>query len=269
MRLKIRVNLRKTEDIPFNYQYQMHSALYSLIKKSSSEYSTFLHDTGFIDEKKNLKLFTFSKCNFPIRKLTKYGFSHVNAFELFFSTPIEKSYEHLVLGIFSDQTFLLNFGRRQITCFIEHVETLPIPKYSNEMMFTCLSPIAVACNDENYSGKHYLDYMKPNEKTKFVQGIEHNLIRKYRVIKKEEYTPTEKFEFAFDPVYIVKRQGKIKKNISFKDNRIIAMEAPFAIQADSELIRIGYECGFGSENSAGFGMVEVVKDERKKQKVER
>jgi len=264
MRLKIRVNLHKTEDIPFNYQYQMHSALYSLIRKSSSEYSAFLHDTGFIDEKKNLKLFTFSKCYFPIRKLTKYGFSKVNNFELFFSTPIEKSFEHLILGIFSDQTLILQFGRRQISCFIENVETLPIPKYSKEMTFTCLSPIAIACNDDNYSGKHYLDYMKPDEKPKFVEGIKSNLMRKYRIIKTEEYTRTDDCEFSFDPEYIVKRQGKIKKNITFKDNRIIAMEAPFAIQANSELIKIGYECGFGSENSAGFGMVEVVKSERQK-----
>jgi CRISPR-associated endoribonuclease Cas6 len=36
------------------------------------------------------------------------------------------------------------------------------------------------------------------------------------------------------------------------------MEAPFTITADPQLIQLGYECGFGENNSAGFGMVEVV-----------
>ncbi|MEI6848119.1 MAG: CRISPR-associated endoribonuclease Cas6 [Chlorobiaceae bacterium] len=33
--------------------------------------------------------------------------------------------------------------------------------------------------------------------------------------------------------------------------------APFRIEAPSELIEVGYECGFGEKNSQGFGMVKV------------
>lgn len=266
MRLKIKVRLEKTGDIPFNYQYQLHSALYQLIKKSSPDYSSFLHDTGFIDEKKTLKLFTFSRCLFPTKKITRHGFSAIHNFEFLFSTPIEKSLEHLILGIFSDQQFYLQFGSERISCLVEHVETLPEPTFNREMKFSCLSPIAVACNDEQYSGKHYLDYMKPEERTMFVDGIYGNLTRKFRIITDQEYERVHPFDFSFDPEYLVKRQGKIRKNIHFKNTRIIAMEAPFAITADPELIKTGYECGFGSENSAGFGMVEVVEKLSRKTK---
>jgi CRISPR-associated endoribonuclease Cas6 len=38
---------------------------------------------------------------------------------------------------------------------------------------------------------------------------------------------------------------------------IIANEIPFTLSGNSELIKVGYECGFGEKNSTGFGMVEL------------
>lgn len=256
MRLLIRILSPKSVFIPFDYHYQMHSAIYSLIGKSSPGYSAFLHNTGFIDNNKQLKLFVFSKLNLPGAKITKSGFENVKEAFLNFSTPIPKSFEHLVLGIFSDQELILKLSGKQLEFRIENVETLPDPDFSPEMRFTCLSPIAVAGNSTSYSGKHYLDYMIPIEKDEYILGIKNNLLRKYRLVYGRDYVGNESFYFSFDPIYIVKKQGKIKKNVKFKDGRIIGMEAPFTIEADPELIRIGYECGFGSENSAGFGMVE-------------
>ncbi len=47
--------------------------------------------------------------------------------------------------------------------------------------------------------------------------------------------------------------------MEFKNQiKIKAMEAPFFIEADSDLIRLGYECGWGEKNSAGFGCVDVL-----------
>ena len=54
-------------------------------------------------------------------------------------------------------------------------------------------------------------------------------------------------------------QGRISKLIHFKktDNnvKIKGFEAPFRITADPGLIGIGYDCGFGNDNSAGMGCV--------------
>ncbi|MBN2244972.1 MAG: CRISPR-associated endoribonuclease Cas6, partial [Candidatus Aminicenantes bacterium] len=44
-----------------------------------------------------------------------------------------------------------------------------------------------------------------------------------------------------------------------KGINIKAFEAPFIIRANPELIKIGYQCGFGEKNSAGFGCVEIIK----------
>ncbi len=57
---------------------------------------------------------------------------------------------------------------------------------------------------------------------------------------------------------MIKKKGKISKNIRFKNTSIIAMEAPFTITAPPELLKIGYDCGIGIENSAGFGMIDLI-----------
>ncbi len=66
MRVKITALTQQPAVIPFNYNYALHSAIYALIEKSSSEYSRYLHDKGFINETKNkrFKLFAFSKLLF-------------------------------------------------------------------------------------------------------------------------------------------------------------------------------------------------------------
>lgn len=135
------------------------------------------------------------------------------------------------------------------------------------MKFLTLSPIVTAITNEHYgrSVQHFLDYMNPEERGKYVSNIVQNLLRKYKLVYKKDYAGSREFDFSFDVDYIVKRQGKIKKNIRFKKDyktgkysRIVGMEAPFTIKADVELIKIGYQCGFGEKNSAGFGMVEKI-----------
>jgi len=61
LRIKITALTESPADIPFNYNYALHSAIYGLIEKSSGEYSRYLHDKGFINKtiKKQFILFTF------------------------------------------------------------------------------------------------------------------------------------------------------------------------------------------------------------------
>jgi CRISPR-associated endoribonuclease Cas6 len=60
-------------------------------------------------------------------------------------------------------------------------------------------------------------------------------------------------------MYIARKNGKISKLIEFKKQVMVkATESPFTVEADPELIKIGYECGWGEKNSAGFGCVEPI-----------
>ncbi len=299
MRVKITAETQKSVFIPFNYNYALHSAIYNLIEKSSREYSKYLHDKGFINEAENkrFKLFTFSKLFLKPFKIQKNGFANVKEINFIFSTPIEKSFEHLILGLFSDQTFFLNFSGEKIFFAITRVETLPQPTFTvtdeaefcgnstsaqssqqaltSTCRFTCLSPIAVSTQrprPDNTLEQHYLDYMNPEEREHFVENIRKNLINKYQTFYNKPYkSNAQEFKFSFDIDYITGKQGKISKLIHFKKIRnnsanfnnkrsntnirtkIKAFESPFTITADPKLINIGYDAGFGNDNSAGLG----------------
>ena len=263
VRIKISCVCQKNIFVPYNYHYKLHSAIYHIIEKSSSEFSSFLHDTGFIDPESNkpMKLFTFSKIFFENARRTQNGFENVKNISFFFSTLVEKSLEHLVLGLFSDQILRLNFFGENYKFNITNVESMPEPTIKSEMKFICLSPIACSISKEinHRMTKHFLDYMNPDERERFVENIKNNLLRKYRIINKKDFAGNSEFDLSFDPQYIIKRNGRISKLISFKNGiKIKGMEAPFTINADPELIEIGFETGFGEKNSAGFGFVELI-----------
>jgi CRISPR-associated endoribonuclease Cas6 len=188
-----------------------------------------------------------------------------------FSTPVKKNYEHLVLGIFADQKFTLHFTKEHfLKALITSVEAVEEPHFESSMKFVCLSPIAVTTGKKigDKTVQHYLDYMIPEEREQYISNLRNNLLKKYKLVHKREFSSNSQFGFSFDPAYIVKRKGSIRKNIRFKRDKqtgrfthIIGMEAPFTIDTDPELIKIGYQCGFGEKNSAGFGMAEKIDNE--------
>ncbi len=269
MRLKICCLLENKGFIPFNYNYELQSVIYRLIQNSSPEFSSFLHHQGFVDRNRPFKLFTFSKILCVDGITGRDGLQDVSSFNLLFSSPIKKSYEHLVLGIFLGKHSTLLFpGNRPLKFNVTSVESLPEPGYQSEMRFISLSPIAVSTmtKREDRTVQHYLDYMDPEECNKFKNNLFNNTLKKYRLVEGRGFKGSMDFEFQYDKNYILKRNGRIRKQIRFKKNEttgrysyIIGMEAPFTIKADPELIKIGYQCGFGEKNSAGFGMAEVIK----------
>lgn len=281
MRIKIRAFSEKAVFIPYNYQYQLSAAIYDLIAKSSGEYAQFLHDTGFqftkhlrkpatdaTDIVKTYKLFTFSKLFFTPHHPNQSGFPDVSGIEFIFATPVPESYKHAVLGIFADNKIRLNLHRQDIFFSVTNVESLPVPVFADEHTFICLSPIAVSTSRTNSNGKreqHFLDYLQPEERLKFEENIQQNLIRKYKVLTGKTIRHSQRFAFSFDMDYIVRRQGQISKLIHFKDDiKIKAFEAPFTIKARPELIQTGYDCGFGEKNSDGFGCVEMIRIDAEK-----
>ena len=270
MRLSITAETRQPVFIPFDYNYALHAAIYRIIQKSSETYSRYLHDKGFANDAVNrrFKLFTFSKLFFTPAKITKTGFSQVRQIRFVFSTPMEKSFEHLVLGLFSDQIMHLNLNGKDMSFSIIQVEALPEPSFKTACRFLCLSPIAVSTRRNTPDGlpeQHFLDYMNPAERDQFIDNIRKNLVNKYQTFYTEpdpDFDPV--FDFSFDIPYITRKQGKISKLIHFKKisntqrTKIKGFEAPFTITADPRLIKMGYDAGLGNGNSAGLGCVEAL-----------
>ncbi len=266
MRLKIAMQERSGKFLlPFNYNHKLMSALYGLIRSSDQAYSLFLHNDGFVHQGKHFKLFTFSelKINGPYR-VTKQGLNAgTNRLIWYVSTPVDKSIENIVMGIFEKNSIELRYSSTTLRFDITGVETMPEPEIKETMHFTCLSPIFMdTFIDDPETGKKKswtLNYFKDNEK--FVENIKNNLIRKHEIIHKRTIHP-KSFRFEFDEKYINRKNGKITSLITFKAKngspiKLKCFNAPFTIDTDPELIKVGYECGFGSKNSNGLGMITV------------
>lgn len=271
MRIKITATTDRPTLFPFNYQYPLQAAIYGLIRESSSKYSKFLHEQGYVKDgvDRVFKFFTFSKLKFSPKLTGKTGFENVRQIEFIFSTIVEESLRHMILGIFSDREMHLWINGKGVKLTIVNVDVLEDFVFSGKEKFICLSPIAVSTMMENDKGRkvpHFLNYMVPREKDRFAENIKNNLVNKYETLHNTLYKKRDQlFSFHFDPIYIAKKNGTISKLISFKnDIKIKAMEAPFTVEADPDLIKIGYECGWGEKNSAGFGCAKPIREYHRK-----
>ena len=251
MRIRVLFQNEKPIELPINYNYYLSAAIYRSLNKSDPEFAFFLHEEGYITAKgKHFKLFTFSQLQAKKRQIIGDKIRFLSPITWYVSSPSEN--------------FLGNFAATLAECrhlFVGGtklaLKDLYIPKDPNfyeRMNFTCLSPITISTVEEN-DGERALHYCRPDEED-FSEKIQQNLIGKYEVLY-GELPPEKDFHIEFDPEYIKKRKGRITKLVKFKNIDVIGVMAPFTIEADPRLIKIGYECGFGDKNSAGFGMVEI------------
>ena len=122
------------------------------------------------------------------------------------------------------------------------------------MTFRCLSPVTVSTKRE-WQGQLAMHYCLPDD-PEFSELVRQNLLRKYRAMYGQP-PQEDRFVMKFDNAYIRKRNGKVTRLVDYKGIDIRGVMCPFHVEGNPELIHVGYECGFGDKNSAGFGMVEA------------
>ena len=264
MRVKFTLTpVNQLTTLPVNYNYFLTSLIYKIIKNSSEDYSEFLHNEGYRlpESKKGFKLFTYSMLMSKKARVKGETISFGDgSIHWQISSPVDIFIQHLITGVFAEGQEIRVGQESKESCFlIKQIETLPEPQYNDKMRFTCLSPITVSSsipnssNGLNSSNGFVCHYIRPWEGG-FSESIKNNLIRKHKLITGKEIEDA-KFSIKVDEEYMNKRNGKITKNINFKGTNIIGFMAPFEVNGNPELIKIGYETGFGEKGSMGFGMV--------------
>ena len=102
-------------------------------------------------------------------------------------------------------------------------------------------------------GKEGTHYCLPDD-PEFSSLVRQNLIGKHQAIYGR--TPADDtLTFQYDTAYIQRKQGRVTRLVDFKGIKIRGVLCPFTVTGSPSLIQVGYECGFGDKNSAGFGMV--------------
>lgn len=250
MRIKVFFQNRGPIELPINYNYFLASAIYKALNRSDPEFAFFLHEEGYTSEKgKHFKLFTFSQLRARKHQIIGDKIRFRSAVQWQVASPSEGFLGHFAASL-SEHRVLFVAGTKLV---LKDLYIPQKPNFYRQMNFTCLSPITISTVRER-DGERVLHYCRPDEED-FQEKIRQNLNRKYEVLHGTSLLESD-FRIKFDPEY-VKRRGRITKLIKFKDVDVIGVMAPFQIEADPRLIQIGYECGFGDKNSAGFGMVEI------------
>ncbi|MEC9487546.1 MAG: CRISPR-associated endoribonuclease Cas6 [Prosthecochloris sp.] len=265
MRIKLTLRQeRPVERIPCNYSYHLAAAIYNTLSKSSSEFATVLHDKGYAPEgsRQKFKYFTFSNLQIPNRTIEKGEIvSRSRQVSFYLSSPKEEFLQHLILGLFAEGPLRIHHAVYGKEC----IEKLPEPEWSENMTFSMLSPLAVSVYRDPSTGMNTKEYLRYDD-SRLSDMLLHNLQAKYRGLFDCE--PPENgipFSMRFEEEYLnrLRKKGRsVEKLITIKDSsgketRVKAIQCPFTVTGDPELIKVGYECGFGENNPMGFGMVKV------------
>jgi CRISPR-associated endoribonuclease Cas6 len=259
MRIRLTLEpINQNTSISFNYHYAFSSMIYNALRRSSAEYADFLHNQGYQSGQKRFKHFTFSRPWIEKQQIRNGRIYIVSGPILWqISSPIDDFLNNIVNGLFAERIITLSDDHSTNQFQLRQIETLAPPEYQETMSFTCLAPLMVSIKDER-DGQPHKHYVRPDDDS-FAELIKRNLLEKYRVLYDCEPQNGD-FEFAFDWDFINRRGGveRISKLIKYKDINIRGFVAPFKVKGSAELIKLGYECGFGGANSQGFGMAASV-----------
>ncbi|WP_048204295.1 CRISPR-associated endoribonuclease Cas6 [Methanocaldococcus villosus] len=223
----------KNTIIPFNHQYPLALAICNILKSIDK-----------LQKYDKYEFFTFSLLQIPKREITKLGIKTLDGrIFLHIASPNNEFLKTFIKGILECESFKVdNIELVPITLTFED-----IPKQFN--ILKTISPIYLRTTIEENGKKKIYDLL-PNH-SKFYENLKKNLKMKYEAF----YNKKCNFDFDFE---ILKFKTK---RMLVKNTYCRCTEMVFRVWGDYEIIKFGYECGFGEWNSMGFGMVIEGKDE--------
>jgi len=233
--------------IPINYNYYLSSLIYSLVAFVNRELASSIHEKGF---GKGFKFFTFSQLFF---KNFKVEGKRIKIFEGVGCWYVSSIVEELIECLISSLSKGKNIKIANTSFKISEVRILPSKHFGSRERFRMLSPLALSVPVKR-NKKLYHNYLTPYD-PEFTRRFSENLVRKYKALYGK--TPSGDVKIIPDWDYIKSRK-RITKLLDYKGVKIKATIFPFEIAGDPELIKLGYEAGFGEFNSMGFGMVKPV-----------
>ncbi|MBL8149533.1 MAG: CRISPR-associated endoribonuclease Cas6, partial [Blastocatellia bacterium] len=156
--------------------------------------------------------------------------------------------EHFVNGLFQQEVLEIA-GARFV---LQKAEIVASPTFKPSMKFRAMSAITESVRDDFGQVK----FLSTDED--WSEVIQRNLLRKYQALYGNLPKET-KLKWTWDNDYIDLQNSKGHRSSALIDIHGIKVRgwlAPFKVEGSTELIKLGYETGFGARNSMGFGMAE-------------
>ena len=257
MRFKLLLDVNKAFSgnlLPINYQYEQSALIYKLLASANASYAEWLHENGFVAESgKHFKLFTYSPLKIEKRRvLFDRNLIQIlsDMVEWQISFMPEKTTEKFIEGLFQNQVFEIGDKQHVVQFWVRNVEVMDVPEYADTMMFETMSPICLKNKTDRTD-----EYLRPDDE-RAKQLVLDALLSKY-----EAYYGMPFVGDVSDFDFHVEDQPKRKK-ILVKANTqfpiyVVGYQCCFSMKAPSELMKIAYESGVGSECSMGFGCMRI------------
>jgi CRISPR-associated endoribonuclease Cas6 len=178
---------------------------------------------------------------------------------------IDSFIQNFIIGTFQSQKIEI-FGENIKTVFyVRQVEALPEPDFTGPLQFISLSPVVLS-EPRVRNNKMVPEYLRYYDDINLANRLlNENLKNKYALLHN---MPGEEKNvwLEWDRDYITQKE-KQKKKLTIlqtiksgtkQQTKVVGNILPFKLTGDTDLIKTGYECGFGDMNSMGFGMAEII-----------
>ena len=242
--------------LPIHYNHLIQGMIYSCL---DSALSKWLHESGFLFGKRKFKLFVFSRLLASERQVDTA--SRVISFSSKVCLKVGAMETEILESL---AVHLVRFGEIQLNgqaCRFTSVEVEMPVEANGAVLVRALSPITTYSTLFDAAGKKKTYYYNPWEQ-EFSQKILENLQRKARAYYGGEAELPSLEGSYIKPVRVSKRNEAI---INFKGLWIKGWTGLYELNLPEPYFTLAYNAGLGSKNSQGFGMVEVVKQNRAKE----
>jgi len=263
MRINFKLKCIGNQNISINYNHSLMAAIYDLLRMGSKDFAQFLHFKGFNINGQVFKLFTFALKFEKSHFLNNCLHLDIPKANLIVSSPrIEDFVKNFLIGTFTKQKIEIYSEYIKTNFIIDQAELMPEPDLCESNYFHLATPLVLS-KREFVNGKVMKYYFRYEDNIDEINNVlRNNLIKKYEIIYNRTYNGTG-VNIKWDEDYIkyaLNNNKKLSKKVSIMKDphdpiNIKAIFCPFTINGDKELIKVGYDCGFGENNSLGFGMV--------------
>jgi CRISPR-associated endoribonuclease Cas6 len=228
--------------VPVHYNGLIQALIYNHLDEHLAQE---LHDEGFPEGKRHLKLFTFSRllghCRVRDGWLEPWG-----VMRLVIASPMVSFLDSLAVHLVRSAELRLGPAR----FLVESVEVAFEQPYRSPVLLRALSPITVYSTPQTADGRKKTYYYAPTE-PEFGQLLLANLRRKVRVWTGEDIPEDNA---SFRPYRVSSRDQHV---VLYKGTVIKGWSGLYELQAPEPYFRMALDAGLGAKNSQGFGCVEV------------
>jgi len=243
--------------LPINYQYELSSCIYKVLRNADTQYSLFLHEKGYKTSRKSFKLFAFSNLHIsPFSRFDDRIEIVGNEVSFQISFYMDRAAENFIMGLFKEQKFSVGDKTSQVPFVVKQIQAIALPEFGESIIFRPLSPVVVGKKINNKE-----QYLSPDD-PEFGDFLIHNLIDKYQSSGQQIPLAWQNAPIHFELLEHSKLKSKLVtiKTGTPQQTKVRGFEGfTFALTAPKELIEVAMLAGIGKENAMGFGYVDVVR----------